>query len=63
MNDESVALKAWVLSVDGKAILTAVSGSEIHESVTPENRKMIGQALAEYLANDKDLARRALDSE
>lgn len=55
MNDEAVALNAWVLAVDGKAILTAVAGSEIHEAVTPENRKMIGQAIAEYLANAESI--------
>ncbi|MFD2256772.1 hypothetical protein ACFSSA_08805 [Luteolibacter algae] len=44
-------LNAWILSVDGKAILTATAGSDLHESVSSENRRMIGQALVDYLAN------------
>jgi len=44
-------VRAWILSVDGRPILHAVALSEIMEPVSAEDRKMIGQALAEYLAN------------
>jgi hypothetical protein len=30
--------------------------SDLHEAVTPEDRKMIGQALAEYLPNAQGMA-------
>lgn len=43
---------AWILSVNGRPILHAVALSEITEPVSVEDRKMIGHALAEYLANE-----------
>lgn len=50
-NIEGVTVPAWILSVNGRPILHAVALSEITEPVSAEDRKMIGQALAEYLAN------------
>ena len=50
-NIEGVTVPAWILSVNGRPILHAVAISEINEPVSAEDRKMIGQALAEYLAN------------
>lgn len=50
-NIEGVTVPAWILSVNGRPILHAVALSEIGEPVSAEDRKMIGQALAEYLAN------------
>jgi hypothetical protein len=44
-------VKAWQLRVNGRVVLNAVSMSDLHEAVTMDDRKMIGQALAEYLAN------------
>jgi hypothetical protein len=51
MKSDSPAVPAWILSVNGRPILHAVALSEITEPVSAEDRKMIGQALAEYLAN------------
>jgi len=50
-NIEGVTVPAWILSVNGRPILHAVALSEIGEPVRAEDRKMIGQALAEYLSN------------
>lgn len=50
-NIEGVTVPAWILSVNGRPILHAVALSEITELVSAEDRKMIGQALAEYLAH------------
>lgn len=44
-------VKAWQLRVNGRVILNAVAMSDLHEAVTPEDRKMLGKALAEYLPN------------
>ena len=52
-NIEGVTVPAWILSVHGRPILHAVALSEITEPVSAEDRKMIGKALAEYLANEK----------
>jgi hypothetical protein len=46
-------VKAWQLRVNGRVVLNAVAMTDIHEAVTAEDRKLIGQALAEYLANDQ----------
>lgn len=46
-------VKAWQLRFNGRVILNAVAMSELHEAVTTEDRKMIAQALAEYLPNSK----------
>lgn len=46
-------VRAWQLRINGRVVLNAVAMTDIHEAVTAEDRKMIGQALAEYLANDK----------
>ena len=51
-NAEGATVPAWILSVDGRPILHAVALSEIMEPVSAADRKMIGQALAEYLAGD-----------
>jgi hypothetical protein len=48
-------VRAWQLRVNGRVILNAVAMTDIHEAVTADDRKLIGQALAEYLANDKDV--------
>ena len=50
-NIEGVTVPAWILSVNGRPILHAVALSEITEPVSAKDRKMIGQALAEYLEN------------
>lgn len=50
-NIEGVTVPAWILSVNGRPILHAVALSEITEPVSADDRKMIGQALAKYLAN------------
>ena len=50
------SVDAWILSVNGRPILHAVALSEITEPVSAEDRKMIGQAIAEYLANVPALA-------
>jgi hypothetical protein len=50
-NIEGVTVPAWILSVNGRPILHAVALSEITEPVRAGDRKMIGQALADYLAN------------
>ena len=52
-NINGVTVPAWILSVNGRPILHAVALSEISEPVSAEDRKMIGQALAEYLANNQ----------
>jgi hypothetical protein len=44
-------VKAWQLRVNGRVVLNAVAMTDIHEAVTADDRKLIGQALAEYLAN------------
>lgn len=46
-------VRAWQLRVNGRVLLNAVAMTDIHEAVTPQDRKLIGQALAEYLANAK----------
>jgi hypothetical protein len=46
-----ISAPAWILKVNGRVVLRAVAMSEITEPVSAEDRKMIGQALAEYLAN------------
>jgi hypothetical protein len=43
--------KAWQLRVNGRVILNAVAMSDLHEAVSPEDRRMIGVALAQYLPN------------
>jgi len=43
--------KAWQLRVNGRVILNAVAMSNLHEAVSPEDRRMIGVALAQYLQN------------
>ncbi len=53
--DGSVAtVRAWQLRINGRVVLNAVAMTDIHEAVTSDDRKMIGQALAEYLANTRD---------
>ena len=42
-------MRAWQLRVNGRVVLTAVAMTDIHEAVTAYDRKLIGQALAEYL--------------
>lgn len=44
-------VRAWQLRVNGRVILNAVALTDIHEAVSADDRKLIGQALAEYLAN------------
>ena len=51
-NIEGEGVRAWILSVNGRPILHAVALSEITEPVSAGDRKMIGQALAEYLAKE-----------
>jgi len=41
----------WVLKVKGRTVLTAVPSSDIVEAVSAEDRRMIGQALADALSN------------
>ena len=48
-----ITVKAWQLRVNGRVILNAVAMTDIHEAVTADDRKLIGQALAEYLANSQ----------
>ena len=48
-----ITVRAWQLRVNGRVILNAVAMTDIHEAVTADDRKLIGQALAEYLANVK----------
>lgn len=50
-------VRAWQLRINGRVILHAVAMTDIHEAVTADDRKLIGQALAEYLANDQGQAR------
>lgn len=44
-------VRAWQLRINGRVVLNAVAMTDIHDAITAEDRKMIGQALAEYLAN------------
>jgi hypothetical protein len=44
-------VRAWQLRVNGRVLLNAVAMTDIHEAVTAEDRRLIGQALAEYLTN------------
>jgi len=46
-----ITVPAWQLCVNGRVLLNAVAMAEIQEAVLPEDRKLIGQAIAEYLAN------------
>ena len=43
-------IKAWQLRVNGRVLLHAVAMTEIHEAVTSADRKLIGQALADYIS-------------
>lgn len=49
-DDGTPALDGWQLSVNGRTLLMAVSLPELHDAVTEDDRKLIGRALAGYLA-------------
>ena len=51
LHGSGLTVRAWQLRVNGRVVLNAVAMTDIHEAVTAEDRKLIGQALAEYLAN------------
>jgi hypothetical protein len=41
--------RAWQLRVNGRVLLNAVAMTDMHEAVTADDRKLIGQAIAEYV--------------